>query len=246
MRDEHKIVPNECDYETANAMFKTGSASMIINGDWSLGDYKDIVNFDITPLPKVSETGLWPTPIVSTKGYSININTNGIKLDQAKKILEYLVSPEIQVEFARRLDINPSFHKAVEIIAKDGNPIIEKLARIISYGKPMPVVPEIRAIWDALRVQYQALLGGVIDPETAARESQIGAEKQIKNMNEIIIPGKQALIIKVFFPLIIFEIIVANLPTTAFFASISNHELVISDFLTNFVIRMRINTEIYQ
>ena len=119
-RDEHKIVPNECDYETANAMFKTGLASMIINGDWSLGDYKDIVNFDITPLPKVSETGLWPTPMVSTKGYSININTNGIKLDQAKKILEYLVSPDIQVEFARRLDINPSSHKAVEIIAKDG------------------------------------------------------------------------------------------------------------------------------
>ena len=34
--------------------------------------------------------------------------------------------------------------------------------------------------------------------------------------------------------------------TTAFLASISNHELVTSAFLTNFVIRMRINTEIYQ
>ena len=33
--------------------------------------------------------------------------------------------------------------------------------------------------------------------------------------------------------------------TTAFFASISNHVVVISDFLTNFVIRLRINTYIY-
>ena len=58
MRDEHKIVPKECDYETANALFKTGAAAMIINGDWSLGDYKNIVNYDIAPLPMVSETGL--------------------------------------------------------------------------------------------------------------------------------------------------------------------------------------------
>ena len=44
LRDEHKIIPKECDYEIANAMFKTGRAAMIINGDWSWGDYKNIVN----------------------------------------------------------------------------------------------------------------------------------------------------------------------------------------------------------
>ena len=31
LRDEHKIIPKECDYEIANAMFKTGRAAMIIN-----------------------------------------------------------------------------------------------------------------------------------------------------------------------------------------------------------------------
>ena len=77
LRDVHKIVPIECDYETANAMFKTGTAAMIINGDWSLGDYNNIINYDIAPLPKVSQTGLWPSPMVSTKGYSINKNIIG-------------------------------------------------------------------------------------------------------------------------------------------------------------------------
>ena len=38
LRDEHRIIPKECDYETANALFKTGRAAMIINGDWSWGD----------------------------------------------------------------------------------------------------------------------------------------------------------------------------------------------------------------
>ena len=90
LRDEHKIIPKECDYEIANAMFKTGRAAMIINGDWSWGDYNGVVNFDIARIPKVSETGQWPSPLVSTKGYSININTKGDKLNQTIELLKYL------------------------------------------------------------------------------------------------------------------------------------------------------------
>ena len=201
LRDEHNIVPNECDYETANAMFKTGAAAMIINGDWSLGDYNNIVNYDIAPLPMVSETGLWPSPMVSTKGYSINNNIYGERLDKTKELLKYLISSDVQIFFAKKLNINPSSHIAVAEIAKEGNPIIKKLSHIISFGKPMPVVPEIRAIWDALRIQYQALLAGTISPEIAAFESQKGAEQQIKNMNEIIEPGLQGSIFKILLPL---------------------------------------------
>ena len=90
LRDEHKIIPKECDYEIANAMFKTGRAAMIINGDWSWGDYNGVVNFDIARIPKVSETGQWPSPLVSTKGYSININTKGNKLNQTIEFIEIL------------------------------------------------------------------------------------------------------------------------------------------------------------
>ena len=36
-------------------MFKTGRAAMIINGDWSWGDYKDVIDFGIARIPKVSE-----------------------------------------------------------------------------------------------------------------------------------------------------------------------------------------------
>ena len=65
LRDEHQIIPKECDYEIANALFKTGKAAMIINGDWSWGNYMGKVDFGIARIPMVSETGLWPTPIVN-------------------------------------------------------------------------------------------------------------------------------------------------------------------------------------
>ena len=39
LRDEHGVVPANCDYELADSLFKTGRAAMIINGDWSWADY---------------------------------------------------------------------------------------------------------------------------------------------------------------------------------------------------------------
>ena len=185
LRDEHKIIPKECDYEIANALFKTGKAAMIINGDWSWGDYKDVVDFDIAPLPKVSSTGLWPTPMVSTKGYSINVNTAGKKLEQTKSILTYLTSPEVQLYFTQKVSSQPSSKIALKSNIVKNNDLLNASASVIEKGRPMPVVPEMRAIWDALRTQYQAVLGGNVDENTAALLSHENSIKQIALMNEI-------------------------------------------------------------
>ena len=48
----------------------------------------------------------------------------------------------------------------------------------------MPVNPELRAIWDAMRPSYQAVLAGTMSPEKAAEEMQKEAEKKIEEMNE--------------------------------------------------------------
>ena len=185
LRDDYKIIPKECDYEIANALFKTGKAAMIINGDWSWGDYKNVVDFGIAPIPMVSSTGLWPTPLVSTKGYSINVNTKGEKLEQTKLLLAYLTSPEVQLYFTKRVSSQPSSKKALESDIVKKNKLLNASANVIQKGRPMPVVPEMRAIWDALRTQYQAVLGGSINAKTAAENSHYNSIKQIALMNEI-------------------------------------------------------------
>ncbi|MFQ6610357.1 MAG: extracellular solute-binding protein [Fidelibacterota bacterium] len=163
LRDEFKILPKECDYETANALFKTGSAAMIINGDWSWGDYRDIVDFGIARIPMVSSTGLWPTPMVSTKGYSINVNTTGKELQESIKLIRYLTSDSTQLYYTQKLNTQPSSKTAVLDPLVTKNELLRESAKIIEVGKPMPIVPEMRAIWDALRTQYQAVLGGNIN-----------------------------------------------------------------------------------
>jgi len=196
LRDEHKIIPKECDYEIANAMFKTGSAAMIINGDWSWGDYSGVVDFGIARIPKVSATDKWPSPLVSTKGYSINVNTAGKKLNETIKLMTYLTSPDVQLYFTEYLSSQPSSIVALESPIVKNNELLKTSSEIIAVGRPMPIIPEMRAIWDALREQYQAVLGGTISPKIAAEKAQENSLNQILIMNEKIEPGIQATILK--------------------------------------------------
>lgn len=46
----------------------------------------------------------------------------------------------------------------------------------------MPIDPEMRAIWDAMRPAYQSLLNGRLTPEQAALKMQTDAEKLIHEM----------------------------------------------------------------
>jgi len=199
LRDEHGIIPKECDYETANALFKTGKAAMIINGDWSWGDYKGRIDFGIAPLPKVSRTGKYPTPLVSTKGYSINRNTSGETLMHTIELLKYLTSPEVQSYYLNRLNTQPSSLAVLDASVVKTNELLMENAGIIEHGRPMPVVPELRAIWDALRGEYQSVLAGTKAPSSAAADSQEKALEQIQIMNHVISPGIQEKIIKIIF-----------------------------------------------
>ncbi|MDP6570536.1 MAG: extracellular solute-binding protein [Candidatus Marinimicrobia bacterium] len=189
LRDEHKIIPQECDYEIANAMFLSGEAAMIINGDWSWGNYKGKVDFGIARIPMVSETGLWPTPIVGTKGYSINTNVQGRELEEVNRLLQFLTSAKVQLYFTEKVNSQPSSKAALKDERIAENEILKASARVVEAGRPMAVVPEMRAIWDALRTQYQAVLGGSATPENAASLAQKNALKQIQLMNEVQTPG---------------------------------------------------------
>ena len=46
----------------------------------------------------------------------------------------------------------------------------------------MPVVPEMRVLWDVMRPGMQAVMNGSKTPETAAKEMQASAVQQIAGM----------------------------------------------------------------
>ncbi len=64
------------------------------------------------------------------------------------------------------------------------NEILRNSRLQIEHGRPMPVVPELRAIWDAMRPSYQAVLAGTMKADQAARNMQLMALRRIRDMNE--------------------------------------------------------------
>ncbi|MGB9664324.1 MAG: extracellular solute-binding protein [Ignavibacteria bacterium] len=185
LRDKYKIIPGEADYDIADVLFKEGKAGMIINGDWSWASYgKAGIDYGIAPLPLIEETGLYAAPMISGKGYSINANVNPEKLPAVKLLLEFLLSPDNQLETSKELNTFPT-HKEVynDPFIKE-NEILINSQRQIELGKPMPIISEMRAVWDAMRPYYQAVLGGAMSPEVAAQRMQDEAVKKIQEMHE--------------------------------------------------------------
>ncbi len=185
LRDKYKIIPNEADYNIADALFKDGKSAMIINGDWSWAGYKKAgIDIGVAPLPKIMSTGLWCAPMISPKGFSLNANVQEGKRARVIQLLTFLMRPDIQLETARQLNTMPTRVEAVNSEFVQNNDILKNSALQIERGRPMPVVPELRAIWDSMRPSYQAVLGGAKTPEAAAKEMQELALRKILEMNE--------------------------------------------------------------
>ncbi|MCD4819333.1 MAG: extracellular solute-binding protein [Candidatus Cloacimonetes bacterium] len=186
LKNKYKIIPQECDYDIADNKFNQGRAAMIINGDWSWGKYlkSPKVDFGLTRIPFVNETGLWSSPYVSATGYSINSTVSGTKLDATKKLLKFLLSEHAQRTFSKEHKSIPSLKSLQSDPSFMNDPVLQESSKQIEVGTLMPIIPEMRAIWDAMRPALQNVLGGQMTPIEAAEYQQKLADEKINSMYE--------------------------------------------------------------
>jgi maltose-binding protein MalE len=185
LRDVHKIIPRESDYNIADMLFKEGRAAMLINGDWSWASYQaEGIDIGVYPLPKIQSTGLYCAPMVSSKGFSVNVNVSKEKLPQVIDVIKYLLDAPQQYITAKELNIMPTRIDVLSYPDLVDNEILKNSEEQIKKGKPMPIVSEVRAIWDAMRPNYQAVLNGEKTPRQAAKDMQSLSIKKISEMNE--------------------------------------------------------------
>jgi len=185
LRDQHGIVPRNCDYETADSLFKSGKAAMIINGDWSWADYIQAEGIDavVAPLPVVSSTGKPMAPMVAPKGYSLNAYASPESSAAAMKFVLFITSEASQRELMQKLKILPSRIALHDDPFLNSDPTLLASKQQLANGRMMPVDTELRAVWDAMRPHYQALLGGSTTSTEAAQRMQQDAIRAIQLMN---------------------------------------------------------------
>lgn len=180
LRDKYRVIPGESDYDVAETLFKEERAASIINGPWAWAGYgQSGVDYGIAPLPRVEATGQWAAPMVAAKGYSVNVNVPDEKLPAVRDVLMYLTGEDVQAEMAERLATIPTLRTVRDSDAVRDNPELQASLRAVEKGRPMPIAPQMRQVWDGMRGPYQLVMNGAVSPEEGARLMQRNVEKLI-------------------------------------------------------------------
>ncbi len=184
LRDDSAIMPREVDYQVAETLFKEGRAGMIVNGPWSIGGYRSAgIDLGVAPLPMLPN-GRRPQPMVASKGYSISVNVPEAKLARVVALVTYLTSREAQMRDITHLGFFPSDAAAFADSAFRDDPVLAGSRAAFELGRRMPVVPEMRVVWDSMRPNLQDVINGAKTPAQAAKDMQDAAVMQIATLKE--------------------------------------------------------------
>jgi arabinogalactan oligomer / maltooligosaccharide transport system substrate-binding protein len=180
----HKVVPPDVNYDSAYEIFRSGKAAYVIDGAWNLDRYRGAgVDFGVAALPKVTRTGLYPSPLTLGKYWFISKDSKGPQLDAAVKFVEFMTSAGAQEAWASKAGRLPSNQEAAksEVIVQD--PVKAGSMDQLSKGHGLLSVPEMYCAWSAIRAPLAGVMDGSMIPAAAGQAMQDEAERCIASMN---------------------------------------------------------------
>jgi maltose-binding protein MalE len=178
------VIPPGCDYQLADTLFKEGTAAFIVNGPWSWVAYGEAgVDVGLGVLPRVSESeDSYPSPMTACKAYSINRYVPEERRELVVELLHFLVSAESVGRISLGLGALPSRFDVGQWPSIVEDPTVQDSLAQLRKGRLMPVVPEMRAIWDVMRPAFAQVMGGDLSVEDATKQMQTQAVRKIEEM----------------------------------------------------------------
>lgn len=198
-----QVMPPEADYNVADGMFKngapgatppdpaaslapsatpapTGVAAMIINGDWTLGEYARLFGdqLNVCPIPQITGAD-WPKPYAAGAFYMIGraVGDDATKLAAVTDFVSWSTDKDNQVAMVETLRRLPANNEAIAdpIVAND--PYLAGSAAAIEHGIPQPTNLEMRCVFDSMTAGVRDLFSTAdADPAAIAATMQSGAE----------------------------------------------------------------------
>ncbi len=183
LKDEG-VVPEECDYNCADTLFKEGKAAMIINGDWSLGGYADALgdNLGVAPVPPIN--GNPYTEMTAGKYYMVSkaVLDDPAKKDAVVKFITFMTSADVQKRWLDEFKRLPSNKEVAQDPAITNDPILAGSMAALANGRGMPAAAQMRCAWDAWRPALEGVMAGTLTPEDAAAQAQQSADECVANL----------------------------------------------------------------
>lgn len=180
------VVPAECDYNCADTLMKDGKAAMIINGDWSLGDYTKALGDKMGVAPVPSINGKPFTEMTAGKYFMV---AKPVLDDAAKKaavqtFITYMTSKDVQKKWLDQFKRLPSNSEVAKDPSIASDPILAGSMAALSNGRGQPAAPEMRCAWDAWRPNLEGVMAGSLSPADAATAAQTSADACVATLGQ--------------------------------------------------------------
>lgn len=176
--NEEKILPFDVEYEEINDAFINGTAHMILNGNWAVDEYENAeINYGISEIPAAPGSYKNPTSMVDGIGFMFNANSYGREFEESKKIVDFLLSDEMQLSWVEKTQTLPVLKTIIDNPKVSADPVLSSQLKtaLECRGKiPEDVLVVIR---DAIRINIENVLYGNISIEDAAKKMQEDAFK---------------------------------------------------------------------
>ncbi len=173
----HHVVPATASYDRAAELFKAGKAAYVIDGEWSLDDYRGAgIELGIAPLPRVSATGSYPTPLTAGKFWLFNTNSSGPRLAAARRLVAFMTSAGSQQKWLEELGRLPSSRLAAQSEAAQKDRLLAAEILQLSKGHGISPAPAMFCVLQAMRPGLESVMADTASSTDGALKMQQDAE----------------------------------------------------------------------
>jgi len=147
-------------YDIKTQLFTDGKLALNIDGPWSVGAFKDKVNFGVAPLPAMPN-GNASTSFSGVKSYYVNSYTP--YPIAARLFAHFAAGKENQLKNYEMTGAIPANKEAGEDPAIKNDPYVSGFFQQFANSTPMPGISAINALWDPLKAAFVTIWD---DPKT--------------------------------------------------------------------------------
>ena len=172
---QYKVMPPTLGYGTADTMFISGHAGMMINGPWDYANYatsNKTLSFGVAPLPTVSSTGLPLSPFLGAQGWSIAAGQSAAVTQASWDFITFITNYNSQTNLVTLAGDLPSNAALASSSTVTGNPALAGFIAQAATSIPAVNSPEMSVVY----ADIGAPLGGV--QPTSATQTITGAQIQ--------------------------------------------------------------------
>ncbi len=141
-------------YDVKTQLFTDGKLALNIDGPWSVGAFKDKVNFGVAPLPAVPG-GKPSTSFSGVKSYYVN--SYSPYPIAARLFANFAANKENQLKNYEMTGAIPANKEAGEDPKIKNDPYVSGFFQQFENSTPMPGISAINALWDPLKAAFTTL-----------------------------------------------------------------------------------------